>query len=126
MRFKLIPKDEKLDRIAPNPRVSQALLDDLQQWSEASQCRKAKLQRQIIQHYLQNYSDDKLERAIEKAPERPLTPNRYLQMTRVSKSDLDALRERAEALNLPKKTLVRLMMEAAVKRWKQSTSDERP
>lgn len=126
MRFKLIPKDEKLDRILPNPRVSVQLLDDLQSWSVASQCRKAKLQRQIVQHYLQNFSNTKLERELEKAPERPITPNRYLQMTRVSTSDLDALRERAEALNLPRATLVRLMMEAAVRRWKQSTSDEHP
>lgn len=125
MRFKLIPKDEKLDQILPNPRVSKELLDDLQSWSVASQCRKAKLQRQIVQHYLQNFSDSRLERELEKAPERPITPNRWLQMTRVSESDLAALRERAEALNLPRDTLVRLMMEAAVKRWKRSISDER-
>lgn len=125
MRFKLIPKDEKLDQILPNPRVSDQLLGDLQSWSEASKCRKAKLQRQIVQHYLQNFSESRLERELEKAPERPITPNRYLQMTRVSTSDLDALRQRAEALNMPRATLVRLMMEAAVKRWKRSISDER-
>ena len=125
MHFKLIPKDEKLDRVAPNPRVSDQLLDDLQSWSVDSQCRKAKLQRQIIQHYLQNFSLNELEREREMAQERRITPGRYLQITRLSQSDLDALRERAEALNLPRAVVVRLMMEAAVKRWKRSISDER-
>jgi len=105
--------------------VSQALLDDFQEWSETSQCRKAKLQRQIIQHYLQNFSLNELERELEMAQERRITPGRYLQITRLSQSDLDALRERAEALNLPRAVVVRLMMEAAVKRWKRSISDER-
>lgn len=125
MHFKLIPKDEKLDHIAPTPKVSDQLLGDLQTWSIDSQCRKAKLQRQIIQHYLQNFSLSELERELEMAHERPITAGRYLQITRVSRSDLNALKERAEALELPRAAVVRLMMEAAVKRWKQSTSDER-
>jgi len=125
MHFKLIPKDEKLDRVAPNPRVSDQLLDDLQSWSVDSQCRKAKLQRQIIQHYLQNFSLSELGLELEMTHERPITAGRYLQMTRVSKSDLDELHRLAEALELPRAVVVRLMMEAAVKRWKQSISDER-
>lgn len=125
MRFNLIPKDEKLDQIAPNPRVSDQLLGDLQSWSEASTCRKAKLQRQIIQHYLQNFSLNELERELEMAHERRITPGCYLQMTRLSQSDLDELHKRAEALELPKAVVVRLMMEAAIKRWKRSISDER-
>lgn len=125
MRFNLIPKDEKLDQIAPNPRVSDQLLGDLQTWSIDSQCRKAKLQRQIIQHYLQNFSLSELGLELELTHERPITPGRYLQMTRLSQSDLDELHKRAEALELPKAVVVRLMMEAAVKRWKRSISDER-
>lgn len=125
MKINLQPKDEKLNRVAPNPRVSFQLNEDLRDWSTEAQCRKAKLQRQIIQHYLNNFDDEelRLELALVEPKEfyedAQAQSGSWLQMTRISEGDQAAIRLRANALDLSRTNMVRLMMQAAVKRWKE-------
>ncbi|WP_414492879.1 hypothetical protein [Stenotrophomonas maltophilia] len=125
MKRNLQPKDEQLNRVAPNPRVSFQLNEDLRDWSAEAECRKAKLQRQIIQHYLQNFDDEELRLELHLAESKESygddqnQTGTWLQMTRISKEDLAAIRLRADALDLSRTNMIRLMMQAAVKRWKE-------
>ncbi|WP_180864816.1 hypothetical protein [Stenotrophomonas maltophilia] len=126
MKRNLQPKDEQLNRVAPNPRVSFQLNEDLRDWSAEAECRKAKLQRQIIQHYLNNFDDEELRLELHLAEtEESYEDNQnqagtWLQMTRISKEDQAAIRLRADALDLSRTNMVRLMMQAAVRRWKKA------
>ncbi|HGM4734131.1 TPA: hypothetical protein ACKPYB_000648 [Stenotrophomonas maltophilia] len=125
MKRNLQPKDEQLNRVAPNPRVSFQLNEDLRDWSAEAQCRKAKLQRQIIQHYLNNFDDEELRFELHLAESKESYEDSqaqsgcWLQMTRISKEDQAAIRLRADALDLSRTNMIRLMMQAAVKRWKE-------
>lgn len=127
MKKELRPKDEQLNRVAPNPRVSFQLNEDLRDWSAEAQCRKAKLQRQIIQHYLNNFDDEELRLELHLAESQESYEDdqnqtgAWLQMTRISKEDQAAIRLRADALDLSRTNMVRLMMQAAVKRWKEQS-----
>lgn len=125
MKRNLQPKDEQLNRVAPNPRVTFQLNEDLRDWSAEAECRKAKLQRQIIQHYLNNFDDEELRLELHLAESKDSYEDdqnqtgTWLQMTRISKEDQAAIRLRADALDLSRTNLIRLMMQAAVKRWKE-------
>ncbi|HHA2612705.1 TPA: hypothetical protein ACOEOO_001861 [Stenotrophomonas maltophilia] len=127
MERNIQPKDEKLNRVAPNPRVSFQLNEDLRDWSAEAECRKAKLQRQIIQHYLNNFDDEELRLELHLAESKESYEDdqnqtgAWLQMTRISKEDQAAIRLRADALDLSRTNMVRLMMQAAVKRWKEQS-----
>lgn len=127
MKRNLQPKDEQLNRVAPNPRVSFQLNEDLRDWSTEAECRKAKLQRQIIQHYLNNFDDEELRLELHLAESQESYEDdqnqtgTWLQMTRISKADLDAIRLRADALDLSRTNMIRLMMQAAVRRWKEQS-----
>lgn len=127
MERNIQPKDEKLNRVAPNPRVSFQLNEDLRDWSAEAECRKAKLQRQIIQHYLNNFDDEELRLELHLAESKESYEDdqnqtgAWLQMTRISKEDRAAIRLRADALDLSRTNMVRLMMQAAVKRWKEQS-----
>lgn len=127
MERNIQPKDEKLSRVAPNPRVSFQLNEDLRDWSAEAECRKAKLQRQIIQHYLNNFDDEELRLELHLAESKESYEDdqnqtgAWLQMTRISKEDQAAIRLRADALDLSRTNMVRLMMQAAVKRWKEQS-----
>lgn len=127
MKRNLQPKDEQLNRVAPNPRVSFQLNEDLRDWSAEAECRKAKLQRQIIQHYLNNFDDEELRRELHLAESKEsyedaqAQSGSWLQMTRVSKEDHASIRLRANALDLSRTNMIRLMMQAAVKRWKEQS-----
>jgi len=129
MKRNLQPKDEQLNRVAPNPRVSFQLNEDLRDWSAEAQCRKAKLQRQIIQHYLNNFDDEELRLELHLAESKESYEDdqnqtgTWLQMTRISKEDQAAIRLRADALDLSRTNMVRLMMQAAVKRWKEQSEN---
>lgn len=129
MKKELRPKDEQLNRVAPNPRVSFQLNEDLRDWSAEAQCRKAKLQRQIIQHYLNNFDDEELRLELHLAESKESYEDdqnqtgTWLQMTRISKEDQAAIRLRADALDLSRTNMVRLMMQAAVKRWKEQSEN---
>ncbi|PWI04185.1 hypothetical protein A7Y00_19565 [Stenotrophomonas maltophilia] len=48
----------------------------------------------------------------------------WLQMTRISKEDQAAIRLRADALDLSRTNMIRLMMQAAVKRWKEQNKND--
>ncbi len=127
MERNIQPKDEKLNRVAPNPRVSFQLNEDLRDWSAEAECRKAKLQRKIIQHYLNNFDDEELRLELHLAESKESYEDdqnqtgAWLQMTRISKEDQAAIRLRADALDLSRTNMVRLMMQAAVKRWKEQS-----
>ncbi|QGL66980.1 hypothetical protein [Stenotrophomonas maltophilia] len=127
MKRNLQPKDEQLNRVAPNPRVSFQLNEDLRDWSAEAECRKAKLQRQIIQHYLNNFDDEELRLELhlteskESYEDDQNQTGTWLQMTRISKEDQAAIRLRADALDLSRTNMIRLMMQAAVKRWKEQS-----
>lgn len=129
MKRNLQPKDEQLNRVAPNPRVSFQLNEDLRDWSAEAQCRKAKLQRQIIQHYLNNFDDEELRLELDLAESKEsyddaqAQSGSWLQMTRISKEDQAAIRLRADALDLSRTNMIRLMMQAAVKRWKEQNKN---
>lgn len=129
MKRNLQPKDEQLNRVAPNPRVSFQLNEDLRDWSAEAQCRKAKLQRQIIQHYLNNFDDEELRLELHLAESKESYEDdqnktgTWLQMTRISKEDQAAIRLRADALDLSRTNMIRLMMQAAVKRWKKQNEN---
>ncbi|HHA2980542.1 TPA: hypothetical protein ACOFDS_003260 [Stenotrophomonas maltophilia] len=129
MKRNLQPKDEQLNRVAPNPRVSFQLNEDLRDWSAEAECRKAKLQRQIIQHYLNNFDDEELRLELHLAESKEsyeddqAQTGTWLQMTRISKEDLTAIRLRANALDLSRTNMIRLMMQAAVKRWKEQSEN---
>ncbi|HIE5648302.1 TPA: hypothetical protein ACXNQV_000096 [Stenotrophomonas maltophilia] len=129
MKKELRPRDEQLNRVAPNPRVSYQLNEDLRDWSVEAQCRKAKLQRQIIQHYLNNFDNEELRLELHMAESKEswqddqAQTGTWLQMTRISKEDQAAIRLRADALDLSRTNMVRLMMQAAVKRWKEQSEN---
>lgn len=129
MKTELRPRDEQLNRVAPNPRVSYQLNEDLREWSAEAQCRKAKLQRQIIQHYLNNFDDEELRLELNMAESKECWEDdqnkigTWLQMTRISKEDQAAIRLRADALDLSRTNMIRLMMQAAVKRWKEQSEN---
>lgn len=129
MKTELRPRDEQLNRVAPNPRVSYQLNEDLRDWSVEAQCRKAKLQRQIIQHYLNNFDNEELRLELHMAESKEswqddqAQTGTWLQMTRISKEDQAAIRLRADALDLSRTNMVRLMMQAAVKRWKEQSEN---
>lgn len=130
MKKELRPKDEQLNRVAPNPRVSFQLNEDLRDWSAEAECRKAKLQRQIIQHYLNNFDDEELRLELHLAESKEsyeddqTQTGTWLQMTRISKEDQAAIRLRADALDLSRTNMIRLMMQAAVKRWKEQSEND--
>lgn len=130
MERNIQPKDEKLNRVAPNPRVSFQLNEDLRDWSAEAECRKAKLQRQIIQHYLNNFDDEELRLELHLAESKESYEDdqnqtgAWLQMTRISKEDQAAIRLRADALDLSRTNMIRLMMQAAVKRWKEQNKND--
>ncbi|WP_146200761.1 hypothetical protein [Stenotrophomonas maltophilia] len=130
MKRNLQPKDEQLNRVAPNPRVSFQLNEDLRDWSAEAQCRKGKLQRQIIQHYLNNFDDEELRLELHLAESKESYEDdqnqtgAWLQMTRISKEDQAAIRLRADALDLSRTNMIRLMMQAAVKRWKEQNKND--
>ncbi|HDS1361879.1 TPA: hypothetical protein ACG4LN_000167 [Stenotrophomonas maltophilia] len=130
MKRNLQPKDEQLNRVAPNPRVSFQLNEDLRDWSAEAECRKAKLQRQIIQHYLNNFDDEELRLELHLAESKESYEDdqnqtgAWLQMTRISKEDQAAIRLRADALDLSRTNMIRLMMQAAVKRWKEQNKND--
>ncbi|WP_146257384.1 hypothetical protein [Stenotrophomonas muris] len=130
MERNIQPRDEKLNRVAPNPRVSFQLNEDLRDWSAEAECRKAKLQRQIIQHYLNNFDDEELRLELHLAESKESYEDdqnqtgAWLQMTRISKEDQAAIRLRADALDLSRTNMIRLMMQAAVKRWKEQNKND--
>ncbi|EKT4082949.1 hypothetical protein QEG29_001158 [Stenotrophomonas maltophilia] len=130
MKRNLQPKDEQLNRVAPNPRVSFQLNEDLRDWSAEAQCRKAKLQRQIIQHYLNNFDDEELRLELDLAESKEsyddaqAQSGSWLQMTRISVGDHAAIRLRANALDLSRTNMIRLMMQSAVKRWKEQNKND--
>lgn len=112
---------QRLSCSLPSVRMHAGLDADLRALAELQQKPLVQVMRNILYHYLQ-IEEEPMRLEIEDAPIRRSAKSEQVMSQRVSVTEevRDAFVERAQALYLPKATMLRMIFEAGVERWKRT------
>ncbi|MBH1408363.1 hypothetical protein I5U08_02415 [Stenotrophomonas maltophilia] len=112
---------QRLSCSLPSARLHASLDSDLRALAQLQQKPLVQVMRNILYHYLQ-MEEELMRLEIEDAPIRrsPKTEQVMSQKMSVTEEVKDAFVERAQALYLPQTTMLRMIYEAGVERWKRA------
>ncbi|MEN6647595.1 hypothetical protein [Stenotrophomonas hibiscicola] len=104
----------------PSVRLHASLDADLRALAQLQQKPLVQVMRNILYHYLQ-IEEEQMRLEIEDAPIRRSAKSEQVMSQKVSVTEevKDAFVERAQALYLPQTTMLRMIFEAGVERWKR-------
>lgn len=112
---------QRLSCSLPSVRMHASLDADLRALAQLQQKPLVQVMRNILYHYLQ-IEEEQMRLEIEDAPIRrsPKTDQVMSQKVSVTKEMKDAFVERSQVLYLPQTTMLRMIFEAGVERWKRT------
>lgn len=112
---------QRLSCSLPSVRLHASLDADLRALAELQQKPLVQVMRNILYHYLQ-IEEEQMRLEIEDAPMRrsPKADQVMSQKVSVTEEVKDAFVERAQGLYLPQTTMLRMIFEAGVERWKRT------